>query len=124
PCGLDDVLPREERRVAGNRITEQPLVVANARRLVGPLLPFVDDRQFDRASGHPFAGPLGARTNRHHDFWPDAGSDEGANLRSRFIEDDLWWMAQFDDHFSGRRLERLAGSYVERHSFPSPRVDV
>src|SRR4029453_9988770 len=69
PGGLDDVLTREERGVAGNGIAKQPLVVAEAR-LVAVLqrLPLVHDREFDRLAGHPFAGTLRARANRDHDL--------------------------------------------------------
>src|SRR5262245_39387022 len=86
PSGLDDILPREQRCVAGHRVAEQALVVAHSWPIVRPLLALVDDRELDWPAGHPFARALRARADRDHDLRAEAKTNVVAGWRRQLVE--------------------------------------
>src|SRR5438445_5616136 len=116
PRRFDRVLPREERRVARHRISQQPLVGVH-------LLPVrvVHHLQLRRLGDHLLPGPL------------HAGADGDLHLRAQLEEDVVRVPrrepaerrpAQRDQHLRRGRREALARPDEERHTVPAPRVDV
>src|SRR5579875_715558 len=120
PGGLDRVLAREQRRVALERIGEQPLVV---ELLLGPLLA---QEQLPLLAHELLAGPLDAGRERDR----GARSDLEAQIvaapgRLPGIGEDLGRRSlELDQDLGGGDRQPLPRPQVEGHAMPAPAVQV
>ena len=104
PGGLDHVLTREERGVAGHRVAEQPLVVAQRH----PAL--LGCSTTESSTGRP-AMPSPGRFARAPIAIATCGIQPEANVvahrRRRLREHDLRRQLELDEHLGGGHLRYL-----------------
>ncbi len=113
---------REERRVPGERVPEQALVVAHAPVL--PLHRLLGDRELELLTQHAFSGSLAARADGDRDVRRQPETHVVAP-RSGFglSEHHLRRLAELHSNLRAVLFEALSGAHVERDSVPTPGVD-
>src|SRR5205085_911134 len=96
PRRLDDVLAREERSVARDRVAEKSFVVAEAHG--GALGTFLEKRKLDVLARHPVARLLATRADRDRDLGTQTKPDDIAPRGRRLAEHDRRRILELDGH--------------------------